>query len=88
MPTLAKIEEDNALVQPPSGPHMPTAAQHRRKGMLLMRAGREQAAQLWFQRAIELDAKQRTAYKLLADHYEKAGDKQQAADYRKLAEPE
>ncbi len=91
LPKLQKIEEGIERLMEITVKEMDAkprdAGLHHEIGAILLRSGQEQTGILWLKRTLKLDPKHRPTHKLLADYYEKTGDKQRAAEHRKLAEP-
>jgi tetratricopeptide (TPR) repeat protein len=58
-------------------------ALHYEMGLLLLRAGHDQAGEGWLQSALSLDADYRPAHAALADYYERHGDATRAAEHRR-----
>ncbi|HMC63844.1 MAG TPA: hypothetical protein VKI65_02790, partial [Gemmataceae bacterium] len=90
LPKLRQIEADNAHLMEIWMREMDEkprdAALHHRVGAILLRNGQEQTAEFWLKRALKLDPKHRPTHQVLADYYQKIGDKKRAEEHRKLAE--
>jgi tetratricopeptide (TPR) repeat protein len=55
-------------------------------GVLQMRLGSEERALLWWRSALQDDPAHKATHQALADHYERTGQRRQAAEHRALAE--
>ena len=91
MPKLQRIEADIERLIEITTKEMDAKPRdvglHYEIGAIFLRNGQEQTGVVWLKRALKLDSKHRPTHKLLAEYYEKTGDKKRAAEHRKLAEP-
>ena len=61
-------------------------ALHFEMGMLLTRSGKPDEAEVWYERALGLDAKYRPAHKALEELYRRRGDVRRAEEHAKAAQ--